>query len=889
MRRIPIMFAAALLFALILSVQTWAAITPVSTSEAAAWARYLVPLPRTLSITAKNRIDPYTVAIYVPASPDTVTTQARKELWESMGLPGTRTNPSTPAFSITLQIGGTESTPLNALKNSEQAYRILVESGNSGLRIVALTSRGLYYGVKTVQQLIAGHGTAGGVDIPILTVTDYPELKDRGLWGNDSYLKTRWMADRKMNYQEQIAARWFDSGCIGHAGAKSGHQVLYQEGPLYGLEPCYAVLHLEQVYSGTTLFTCYPIVQGVSAATGVWCYSRPYGQPTAVDVLAWWMADLKNLPGCTGASVWMSESVSSTAGCKCSYCSPINRSVLEARTIVAGWKKAKQTAGDMSLRIMTTEATRSDNGAIVSELASDPTVKIWHYDSLKTYMVSEMQVVDSNIASWAASGKYAGFVPLLGATAAYWQPWTGPQFVRYRMQEAKNKSLSGLMGYPTPGIAHNRFNTEAAAEWSWNPDGRSVREFAASWVVRQGLEIDPEMFADWCDLMGPVSWDVYGSEFPRGIKRNNARCGPIATALVNNTLQPLGTFKSGLFPAPWGDIKTLTQLNDDVTNATRALALAKEMCNLEFYYESLVVHGYITALRALYELKSLVVSGQVAPENRPLASSYFYMYVSGMRQAKDALPKWATAIGGSTSAVTDSVALLDTEISEMTTLATNLGCSIGTVFTLAPVTSIPEAKKTANGTHVTLASSVITSTTNGSYIQESWGAPAGIRIQTSLPLTLGAPAMVFGTLGTANGERHVSVTAALTRSADQVRPHAVRTSQLGGGAFGLQGGVLEFLPSGSLRITRGLNNVGLLVKIAGRVTAVGSDHFYVDDGDGCLDGSGNVGVRVNCGTIAKPGYQSFVVVTGVSSLYRDASNRPLRAVVVTSASSIQPI
>ncbi|MGB9619192.1 MAG: hypothetical protein ACPL7K_02120, partial [Armatimonadota bacterium] len=110
---------------------------PVGPDEAALWARYLVPLPRSLSITAKLRLDPRTVAVCVPAEPDIVVDEARKELWESMGLPETNSNPPNPAFTLTLQIGGPESAPLVGLKNSDQAYLIFPEAGHVGLRIVA--------------------------------------------------------------------------------------------------------------------------------------------------------------------------------------------------------------------------------------------------------------------------------------------------------------------------------------------------------------------------------------------------------------------------------------------------------------------------------------------------------------------------------------------------------------------------------------------------------------------------------------------------------------------------------------------------------------------------------------------------------------------------------
>jgi hypothetical protein len=44
----------------------------------------------------------------------------------------------------------------------------------------------------------------------------------------------------------------------------------------------------------------------------------------------------------------------------------------------------------------------------------------------------------------------------------------------------------------------------------WNAKGRSEREFALAWATRKGLE-NPEEIACWMEMMGPVSWNVYGS------------------------------------------------------------------------------------------------------------------------------------------------------------------------------------------------------------------------------------------------------------------------------------------------------------------------------------------------------------------------------------------
>ncbi|MGQ9454869.1 MAG: glycoside hydrolase family 20 zincin-like fold domain-containing protein [Armatimonadota bacterium] len=860
-----------------------AQVLPVSSDEALWWSRYLVPLPRMLTFSGKVCVESSSVAVNAPQGTDIVVDQAVRELLESMGLPADFSNPSDPVFTITLQMGGAESTPLLSLKNSDQSYRIFPEQDLRGIRVVALSPRGIYYGAKTLQQLIKPRVADGRVEIPLINVTDWPEFRDRGVWGNDSFARTRWMADRKMNYIEQIAARWFDSNCVGHASAKSGYERMYTEGPFYGVEPCHAILHMDQ-HAGTGVFSCYPNLVGVNATYGAWCYS----QPEAVNVLAWWISDLKSLPYSQDVDVWMTESIPASQGCKCAQCKLVNRNVLEVRTIVAAWKKAMQSVGPMGLRILTSEKTRGDNSKIVQELQYEPSVKIWHYDSLLTYMVSEKPVVDSALAQWAAAGRYLGEVPLLSAFSTCFQPWTCPQFVHYRMQEFKSKGVSGLLGYPTPGIAYNRFNTEAAAEWSWNPDGRTPREFALSWAVRNGLP-DPELFADWCDVMGPVSWDVYGSEYPRGILRNG-RCGPIATALKNGTLPPLGV--TGYFPAPWGDIKTVTQFNNDVALATRGLEIAKRMGIPEFYYESLVVHGYIIALRALYELKSLVVNGQVAPANRSAATNYFYIYVSGLRQARDAIQKWVDAIGGSQSLFTTSVSVLSDEIIQMTQLASELGCPISSEFTFVPVITIPEAKHSPDGTFVSLGSVVVTAHTNGSYIQEAGNVSCGLRLQTSVGLTLNQPVSVLGRMGTSGGERYVDALMVIPRtSSDQIKAVAVKSRDLGGDAFGLQPAIWEYRQTLSGKIlapARGLNNLGLLVRVAGRVTAQGSAYFYLDDGSGCDDGSGMQGIRVVCGSLTKPPVGSFVVVTGVSSSYYERGHA-WRAVVVTLPQDIRTL
>jgi len=68
----------------------------------------------------------------------------------------------------------------------------------------------------------------------------------------------------------------------------------------------------------------------------------------------------------------------------------------------------------------------------------------------------------------------------------------------------------------------------------------------------------------------------------------------------------------------------------------------------------------------------------------------------------------------------------------------------------------------------------------------------------------------------------------------------------------------------------GLNTTGLLVKIAGKVSLVVSDGFYLDDGSGLNDGVGS-GIKVWTGAPDSAIKDTWITVTGVISLRKPAS------------------
>lgn len=655
---------AAIVCAVISAAACWAGtVTVVTDADRMEWIRHTVPLPKSIEITAKSDVPADKVAVVYEGPAHPVVDQAIKEIKQTIGCAG---DPASPAFTLRMVIGGPDAGPLKDLKNSDQAYRILATGQSSNeISLVARTERGLYYAAKTLQQLIAAKKSGSSVSVPILEVTDWPDLDKRGLWGSDNFLHLRWLADRKMNLCEQISDLSIDESGKPVARLKEHREPLIDEGPLYGIEFSPVVLHLEQ--SGAKIIAAHPNLKGKSDHPGVMCYS----QPECVDIIAEWIYQLASLPTVTSVDCWMTENLAGKTGCQCCECEEDGWAVLEARTIVAAWKKAREKLGrPFRLRTMTTEATEAYNRQVFNELPRD--VEVGYYHSLLTYNSMRRPMLRPYVAREAAR-RWMGVAPSLCAAVGFCEPFTGAAFVHYRMNEFVDKGLSGLLAYATPRVHYYAFNVEAAAEWSWNAKGRSTREFAISYAVRQGCG-DPERFAEWSETLGPVAWDVYGSGFPNEETRNNP--GHVAYRLKEGRLRELGFVLWDVFASPWGSIRTEAQLEADVKAAAKGVKLAGELGMPGIIAESLVVDGYIRAIAALYELKRIVTPRGVKATAHDAARDAYRRYVRGLGQARAALRKWEAAVR--TSAEPDlftdkPVETVDEMLTEMREVAVKMG------------------------------------------------------------------------------------------------------------------------------------------------------------------------------------------------------------------------
>ena len=642
----------------------------VSMSEATDWVHHLVPLPKQLELKAKVIVPSRRVAVTAPAQAAPLITQAVRELRESLGQPESGSGGLLPAFTVNLRLGGVEAEKLGDLKNADQAYRVIPDADRASLALVARTPHGLYYASKTLQQLVRARAADGRVAIPLIDITDWPDMATRGIWGLDASSQVRWLSDRKFNYMEQIASSRIDQHKRPISGLASFKQQMVKDGPTYGISPVPAILHLEQI-SSRGLFEHYPEVKGKGEGIheGAICYSNP----VFTDILAEWMIGYLSMPGVDEVDVWMAENLGGKPGCQCDGCKNGNRDLLELRAILAAWEKARERMPNARLSILTSEETDDSNKQILQALPSD--IRFWYYHSLLTYCTSEIPMVPGYLAESAARGRQVGVCLNLSPHATNYQPMTGAQFIHYRMTEFVEKKVSGFLGYPTPRVVYFPFNTEAAAEWSWNAKGRSPRDFAYSWAVRAGMS-DPELFTEWAITHGEVAWDVYGSEYPAGEARKAT--GKLATQLEKGKLPEIGYVLWGIYPKPWGDIKTVEQLNRDVKLAGRSVELARRLDNPTLLHESLTIQGYTQSLKALYELKQLVTPDGVAAADRASARRYFQMYVNSLTQARSHLAKWETSVAGIPRPrhVVKVCELLDQMIREMTRVASELGLAV---------------------------------------------------------------------------------------------------------------------------------------------------------------------------------------------------------------------
>ena len=181
-----------------------------SGSEVEEIKRRLLPLPHEISVGRKVVLAPGDIGIKLskttgPAVENAVA-QLRELFKERAGVEATGDK-----FEILVglidndgEIDGIKPDNAQRLKevpNSEQAYLIQPVQENK-LIIGALSEKGLLYGVTTLSQLIEADITREAVSIPLVSVLDWPDFDERGLWHMPRSMPLQdipWIASLKFN------------------------------------------------------------------------------------------------------------------------------------------------------------------------------------------------------------------------------------------------------------------------------------------------------------------------------------------------------------------------------------------------------------------------------------------------------------------------------------------------------------------------------------------------------------------------------------------------------------------------------------------------------------------------------------------------------------------
>jgi len=620
----------------------------LSTEEAARWSRQLLPLPRQLELTGRVVVRAEAVRIALPEPPTELDRCAAEEL---VGRIGTTPADGPGEFTVRLERADDES--LRGLRNADQAYRIepdLQGEGCVGLTCTALTEAGTYYAVQTLKQLLGEPQAAGRVSLPVCRIVDWPDLEERGEWGGSVLEDLERMAAHKFNLAEVHATLTVDAGGVGHAEMKPE---LMERARKHAVRIVPIIHHLEQL-QGTGMFEAFPQLK----ATGV-PNSICFAQPELVTLLSQWLAELGRIDGVFDVMIWLSEE---GQGCQCAECARDDRFVNETRACLAAWEQAKGKCPGLGLRLLLTQASHGSNDKVLAAVPEG--VKVSYYDGGRTYNTSRKPMIYPLLEEYAQGGRWLGVYPTLGANWLTVGPFSNPEFVHARLTEFVDKGLSCLVGYVIPANWLYPVNVEGAAEWSWNAHGRSPREFTLAYADRHGLPGEP--LADWVETLGPVSWDVYGSNFPflQYYLRN------IEKVADGTAGYALGTSMFGEFTEP-------AQFERDLAICDGALKLAEATGHPLPVVETRIVRAYVEMLQAVWESGALIQGRAELPEaDRAAAGKWFTQFLGAASSIATLYPEWTQALGGDPAGL-DRLGGTVTLVDDMATRIAALGERFG--------------------------------------------------------------------------------------------------------------------------------------------------------------------------------------------------------------------
>ncbi len=315
--------------------------------------------------------------------------------------------------------------------------------------------------------------------------------------------------------------------------------------------------------------------------------------------------------------------------CGCDRCKNSSQYLLEAKACLKAWEIVRKKYPDFRIRILLSQGSYDSNEQILSA-ATDTAVRISYYSGSHTYTARREPMIYPLMGDFVKKGRWLGVYPSLTASYAYVSPWSGAQFIKYRMTEIVEKGLSSFSGFAPPDHVFFDFNITASAEWSWNAHGRTEREFAVSYATQRGLN-NPEIYADWVLKLGEVGWNVYGSGGLTAFTK--------AVTYIKERKQPkLGQDLFLYFP-------TVQHIENDLSACKDAIKLAESLNEPAIMAETLTIYGYMRIIKAIYEIAGLVAGQNSLSEEQTLQlQSWLTELEEAEKQTSRAYYTWVNAV-----------------------------------------------------------------------------------------------------------------------------------------------------------------------------------------------------------------------------------------------------
>ena len=184
------------------------------------------------------------------------------------------------------------------------------------------------------------------------------------------------------------------------------------------------------------------------------------------------------------------------------------------------------------------------------------------------------------------------------------------------------------------------------------------------------------------------------------------------------------------------------------------------------------------------------------------------------------------------------------------------GSSDGILIQPGPI-SVGMARGLPNGSSARLSGDIVTAVFTGGFYIESPDKSAGMKVISSESVSEGDVVELYGEVSLSGAERVITPETFQVIGQGSIKPLYMCNRAVGGAGDELVPGV-----SGA----SGLNNVGLLVKTSGKITFVGSDYIYMDDGSNLVGSSGRRGIKVWPVDPGNLRVGSIVLATGIITL-----------------------